>query len=195
MINLNNYLYSDSTLETAIEQYNDNPALNEEIGTALSYHNRAAVGCFITGALTELYQADMAIQNSGGIRNVIYEGSIKSKDIYAVNPFNNDILIYELTVAEMIQIIKNLNESFNYGGLQIVKNNNTVELYKNNRLMASSERIKLVIGDYVPAKYPNLFPSQFSTSAYNDAASLIQYLKTINDVVNVPDCNQYFDAN
>jgi len=57
----------------------------------------SVLGNWITDAMREKTGADIAFQNSGGIRADIASGPITIADIYAVSPFNNTLIVFEIT--------------------------------------------------------------------------------------------------
>jgi 2',3'-cyclic-nucleotide 2'-phosphodiesterase/3'-nucleotidase len=59
------------------------------------------VGNFVTDAIREAAHADVALQNSGGLRADLPEGAVTKGAIYEVMPFDNVIFTLELTGAEL----------------------------------------------------------------------------------------------
>jgi len=47
-----------------------------------------------------------AITNAGGLRSNLRPGQLKVADLYEVMPFENELLVIELTGAEVIQVVK-----------------------------------------------------------------------------------------
>ncbi|MGE5318194.1 MAG: 5'-nucleotidase C-terminal domain-containing protein, partial [Chloroflexota bacterium] len=92
--------------------YNDNKELNRVIGTArqdISGSNE--LGSLMTDAVTALDEIDIAFQNNGGIRlDYLKKGPVTVKDIYKLDPFGNEIILFRLTPAEIKSLIKNSYE-------------------------------------------------------------------------------------
>ncbi len=82
-----------------IAEYNNKPEFFEEIGTSMKYHNSAETGCFYTEALLTVTGADIVFQNYGGIRAGLDYGAITPFDIYTIDPFQNGLDSFTMTVA------------------------------------------------------------------------------------------------
>jgi len=85
--------------------------LGEIIGNATAFFNQSevritetALGNLVSDAMlweTERLEVDFAIQNGGGIRADLPEGSIKKKLIYEILPFDNTVITVEMTGVEV----------------------------------------------------------------------------------------------
>lgn len=67
-------------------------------------NTEAALGNLVSDAMlwkTELLEPDFAIQNGGGIRTDLPEGPIAKKLIYEILPFDNSVVIVDMTGAEV----------------------------------------------------------------------------------------------
>ena len=62
----------------------------------------------MTDAIREVSGADFAFQNTGGVRiNFLKKGPITVKDVYSIDPFNNDVVVFEMTGAQVKRFIVN----------------------------------------------------------------------------------------
>jgi 5'-nucleotidase / UDP-sugar diphosphatase len=61
--------------------------------------------------LARAFEADISIQNAGGVRVEIEEGEFTIADAYTVLPFSNTLVNMELTGQEIVDV---LNEAFTY---------------------------------------------------------------------------------
>jgi 2',3'-cyclic-nucleotide 2'-phosphodiesterase (5'-nucleotidase family) len=59
------------------------------------------LGNWITDAMRWKTGADIAFQNSGGIRSDIEAGPITIADIHSISPFNNTLVVFEMTGEEL----------------------------------------------------------------------------------------------
>ena len=98
-----------SEIKKLVNEFNDAPALNEPIAVAKSkFENSEELGCMMTDALREISGADFAFQNTGGVRiNHLKKGPITVKDVYSIDPFNNDVVVFEMTGAQVKKFILN----------------------------------------------------------------------------------------
>jgi 5'-nucleotidase/UDP-sugar diphosphatase len=171
----------DSNLEEDIAGYFDNPEFYTNIGSSLSELTRTSTGCFYTDALQKISGSDMVIQNFGGIRDVIYEGTITPFSIYSIDPFGNSFDTFSMTIAELRNFLNEYSSSFTYSldaSFIVQKNsNNAFTFLKNGNLLTDSDLITLSLNDYISNVLPDLFPaSPTYTFPLTTADYLIQYL-------------------
>ena len=96
-------------IKKLVNEFNDAPALNEPLATAkTSFETPEELGCMMTDAIREVSGADFAFQNTGGVRvNHLKKGPITVKDVYSIDPFNNDVVVFEMTGAQLKRFIVN----------------------------------------------------------------------------------------
>ena len=96
-------------IKKLVNEFNDAPALNEPIAIARSkFETPEELGCMMTDAIREVSGADFAFQNTGGVRIThLKKGPITVKDVYSIDPFNNDVVVYEMTGAQVKKLIVN----------------------------------------------------------------------------------------
>ena len=62
----------------------------------------------ITDDIREMSGADLAFQNTGGVRvNYLKKGPITVKDVYSIDPFNNDVVVFRMTGEQVKRFILN----------------------------------------------------------------------------------------
>jgi len=76
------------------------------------------IGNLICDAMREAAGADIAFQNSGGIRANIPGGKITLEQVYALLPFDNTLVVMELTGRQVLRILEK-NAAGGYGILQV----------------------------------------------------------------------------
>ncbi len=96
-------------IKQLVNEFNDAPALNEPIAVAKSkFETPEELGCLLTDALREVSGADFAFQNTGGVRIThLKKGPITVKDVYSIDPFNNEVVVYKMTGAQVKKFILN----------------------------------------------------------------------------------------
>ena len=96
-------------IKKMIDEFNDAPALNEPIAVAKTrFETPEELGCLITDALREISGADFAFQNTGGVRvNHLKKGPITVKDVYSIDPFNNEVVVYQMTGQQLKRFVVN----------------------------------------------------------------------------------------
>lgn len=111
----------DSKLANVIKKYQTyiNEG-NRVLGATGKYLNEQTIGQLITDAMLENYDVDVAIFNTGGVRDTISYGNITVSDVYNVLPFNNIVYTTSLTGRALASLYNNnryylyLNSSFEY---------------------------------------------------------------------------------
>lgn len=71
-----------------------------------SPHEESNVGNLICDALRESSGADIALHNSGGIRTDIPQGRITLEQVYSLLPFDNNLVVMDLTGGQVKQILE-----------------------------------------------------------------------------------------
>lgn len=96
-------------IKKLVNEFNDAPALNEPLAIAKTmFETPQELGCMMTDALREVSGADFAFQNTGGVRiNYLNRGPITVKDVYSIDPFNNEVVVFEMTGAQVKKYILN----------------------------------------------------------------------------------------
>ncbi|MCX6267529.1 MAG: bifunctional UDP-sugar hydrolase/5'-nucleotidase [Bacteroidetes bacterium] len=97
----------DRGARALIDMYNNNQEFNKIVGTAENtIEGEDELGSLMTDALTSQLQVDFAFQNRGGIRiSSLSQGAITLKDIYKLDPFNNQVVIFSMKTDEMKSLI------------------------------------------------------------------------------------------
>jgi 5'-nucleotidase / UDP-sugar diphosphatase len=81
-------------------------------------YDESNVGDLICDALREASRADIAFQNGGGIRTDIPKGKITLEQVYTLLPFDNVLVVMDLTGNQIRQILEQ-NANFEHPILQI----------------------------------------------------------------------------
>lgn len=97
----------DPEVLAMVEEFNSDERFNEAIATATTnFDSREELGCMITDAIRSVSGADFAFNNTGGIRiDHLKKGPITVKDIYNIDPFNNEIVVYRMTGKQLERFI------------------------------------------------------------------------------------------
>lgn len=109
VLNVKDSKKKNQEVKKMVDDFNDAPSLNEAIATAKTkFNNREELGCMMTDAMRVVSGADFAFQNTGGVRvNYLKKGPITVKDVYMIDPFNNEIVVYTMTGAQVEKFIIN----------------------------------------------------------------------------------------
>lgn len=107
LIDLSAPLKEDAELRALIDSYNADTPLNLPIAEATAQFNgKEPLSAMMTDALLEMANADIALQNSGGVRiGQLPKGPITTSDVFTLNPFCNTVYIYNMTPAELREML------------------------------------------------------------------------------------------
>lgn len=109
VLNVNNVKKENASIREMVDGFNDAPELKETLATAVNkFANREELGCMVTDAIREVSGADFAFQNTGGLRiDYLKKGPITVKDVYTIDPFGNEIVVYQMTGHQLKRFIAN----------------------------------------------------------------------------------------
>ena len=109
VLNVNSVRRENAAVKKMVAEFNNAPTLNEAIATARTrFENPEEIGCMLTDAIREASGADFAFQNTGGIRVThLKKGPITVKDVYSIDPFGNDLVMFQMTGEQVKRFIIN----------------------------------------------------------------------------------------
>jgi 5'-nucleotidase len=108
LLDVNAFSRGDPQVQAMVDGFNNNEALTHVLTQALNdFSNKEELGCLMTDAIRIETGADIAIQNPGGVRIKTFpKGDITVRDVYQLDPFNNEIMEFHLTGAEVLRLIE-----------------------------------------------------------------------------------------
>lgn len=114
LISINNQLlplkYSqvDSITLKKVDEFFDRPELKETIAhISWTVSSAEEIGLMMCDAFKEALDVDIALQNIGGVRaKEIPEGDIALIDVMALDPFNNEIMIFEMKGKDLLSFLR-----------------------------------------------------------------------------------------
>lgn len=114
-LNVQNSKKQNAEVRALLNDFNSNNLFKEVLTTAITpFQNREELGCMVTDAIRDVSGADFAFNNTGGIRiNRLKKGPITIKDVYEIDPFANDIVVYSMKGRQVERFIM---ESFKKNG-------------------------------------------------------------------------------
>lgn len=80
--------------------------LDEVIGYAKLGYVKRGMGVLLTYALQEYTGADAALYNSGGVRAGLPQGEVTRRDVFAVEPFGNQVVLVTLSGAQFAELLE-----------------------------------------------------------------------------------------
>ena len=103
LIDIENSANEKASIRAMVDEYNDNPALEEVIATATDdFSSKAELGYLMADAQRYAAQADIALVNPGGVRlQFLAKGPITLMNVYQLDPFGNELILTTLTGHEI----------------------------------------------------------------------------------------------
>ncbi len=108
LINIRDSKKEKLSIRSMVDKYNDNPGLNEVIATATDdFSSYEELGYIMADAQRAAAGADIAMMNPGGVRiDRLAKGPVTVRNVYQLDPFGNDIVVFKLTGAEVYDFIR-----------------------------------------------------------------------------------------
>lgn len=175
-------LAADSDMQTKVDAYNNQPEFYEVIGNSEVHHNRSETACMYTDALRHVTGADLVIQNMGGVRADLDQGSITPFDIYSIDPFGNGLDTFQMTVSELRHFLNNYPSSFSYStSLEVYKDQNqTYQFVNNGVLLGDNDIVAFSLNDYISNVFSDYFPDSHHTYELTTADYIIEYIRDVH---------------
>jgi 5'-nucleotidase len=103
LIDIENSRNAKASIRAMVDEYNDDPVLEEVIATALDdFSSKAELGYLMADAQRYAAKADIALVNPGGVRlQYLAKGPITLMHVYQLDPFGNELILTELTGHEI----------------------------------------------------------------------------------------------
>jgi 5'-nucleotidase/UDP-sugar diphosphatase len=107
LIDLQGKLKEDPEVKAMINRFDMNPALTRVLVTApFDITGKEALGSLMTDSWRRELGLDIAFQNNGGIRLHRLNRKITVKDVYALDPFENRVVVIDMTAAEIRGLVR-----------------------------------------------------------------------------------------
>ncbi|MDR2652117.1 MAG: bifunctional metallophosphatase/5'-nucleotidase [Prevotellaceae bacterium] len=180
--------------------YKDTP-LNEIAGKAGSdFNGKENLGGLMTDAITKTLNLDIAFQNSGGIRiGQIEKGDISLLTLYRLDPFDNEVILFEMTYDEIYSLLKNsYRKESKYADLKVsgisyvikTKNDEVVDIEirdENGNMLNKNKKYKVGMNSYIASSYKFEHADAGKSLNITSADVLIEYVKQQHEVNPKPD--------
>jgi 2',3'-cyclic-nucleotide 2'-phosphodiesterase (5'-nucleotidase family) len=170
----------DAGIESIVNDYNNNPVLERVIAyNETDLYDKDELGALMCDAINWKVNTDMSFQNSGGIRSSLSKGDIKVKDVYHLDPFNNEVVVFEMSYAEIISLVKSSGSGdLKVSGINIRYTNNkpVLEDYDGNKL-DQQKNYKVGLSSYIASAYKFDHANAGKNANITTATCLIEFLE------------------
>jgi 5'-nucleotidase len=98
----------NAEVQAMVDEYNSNEYFRTVVTNNLTpIESYESLGCLMTDAIRYTTGSDMGFQNPGGVRfDTLSVRPVTLKDIFALDPFDNEIIAYTLSGQEIINLMK-----------------------------------------------------------------------------------------
>lgn len=155
--------------EFAKEQKDAKLGVYLETAFTLEGNPESALGNLFTDALHQSLEADVVIHNvQGGLRSILSAGDLTFGDVYELSPFENRVVVLDLSGAELRQIVSEQahrgRRSMGFTGMRVsVKcdvQKMSVDMWLDgDRLIHDSDSVSIVVNDYMAFGGDNILAS------------------------------------
>ncbi|MBQ6083934.1 MAG: bifunctional metallophosphatase/5'-nucleotidase [Bacteroidales bacterium] len=108
IIDLTKVTKVDEKINKEVEYYYSRPEFKEIVGHAVTpFNDKEALGAFMADAQRYITKTDISMQNPGGVRfDNMHGGDISKADIFNLDPFNNSLVICEMTGKQVEKFLE-----------------------------------------------------------------------------------------
>jgi 5'-nucleotidase / UDP-sugar diphosphatase len=110
---INSEIMRDSIVEKKVEEIENKSlaGLNEVIGElkndwVRTYNEESNIGDWMSDVIKDCVNADIAFQNSGGIRKNLLAGKITIRDVWEIAPFSNTIVYFSISGESIKKLLE-----------------------------------------------------------------------------------------
>ena len=102
-LDVKHYKKENVEMRTLLNDFNNNARFSEALATAqTAFDTKEEMGCLVTDGMRWFTGADFAFENTGGIRiNRLKSGPITMKEVYDIDPYGNDVVVFTMTGAQI----------------------------------------------------------------------------------------------
>ena len=102
-LDVKHYKKENAEMRAMLNEFNNNDIFKEALATATTrFDCREELGCLVTDGMRWYTGADFAFENTGGIRiDYLKSGSITVKDVYDIDPYGNDVVVFTMTGEQL----------------------------------------------------------------------------------------------
>lgn len=108
LLSVRDFPKRNEKVQAMVNEYNNNAYFKTVVCNNLTAITTwEQLGCLMTDAIREVSGCDLGFQNPGGVRyDTLSVRPVTMKDILALDPFDNEIIRFDLTGQEIINLMK-----------------------------------------------------------------------------------------
>lgn len=108
LLSIKEFPKRNADVQAMVDQYNNNEFFSTVVtSNTTPIDKNESLGCLMTDAIRYTTGSDMGFQNPGGVRfDTLSARPVTLKDIFALDPFDNEIIAFTLSGQEIINLMK-----------------------------------------------------------------------------------------
>lgn len=108
LLSVRDFPRHNAEVQAMVDEFNNNEYFSSVMGNNLTpISTWESLGCLMTDAIRIPLGADLGFQNPGGVRyDTLSVRPVTMKDLLALDPFDNEIVQFNLTGEEIIRLMK-----------------------------------------------------------------------------------------
>lgn len=108
LLSIKEFPKRDEKVQAMVKKFNSDPYFSTVVAQNLApVASYESLGCLMTDAIRYTTGADMGFQNPGGVRfDTLSVRPVTIKDVFTLDPFDNEIVQFSLTGEEIIRLMK-----------------------------------------------------------------------------------------
>ena len=124
-------------------------------------HDDSPLGSAIANAILASSEAEVAIQNRGGVRSDLPRGTINHRQLYTVLPFANRITILEMSASDLLTMLEHMANRRSgllpyIAGYQVSRVDGGLVIRDENGQIPPGKLLTVAVNDYLAAGGENL---------------------------------------
>ena len=108
LLSIKEFPKRNAEVQAMVDEYNSNEYFRTVVTNNLTpIESYESLGCLMTDAIRSISGADIGFQNPGGVRfDTLSARPVTLKDIFALDPFDNEIVSFTLSGQEILNLMK-----------------------------------------------------------------------------------------
>jgi len=108
LLSIRDFPKRNAEVQSMVDEYNSNDYFRTVVTNNLTpIESHESLGCLMTDAIRNISSADIGFQNPGGVRfDTLSARPMTLKDVFALDPFDNEIIAFTLSGKEIIDLMK-----------------------------------------------------------------------------------------
>jgi len=108
LLKVDAFTRKDAAVQAMVDGFNNNEALLRVLTQVTAdFGSDEELGYMMTDAIRIETGADIAVQNPGGVRLSSFpKGPVTVRDVYRLDPFNNEVMAFDLTGEELLRLLE-----------------------------------------------------------------------------------------